>query len=167
MKYITIILLAFLIASCNPCRYVARHQECFPPDSVNQTSTQTVIDHSDNSAPDSSLFDALFLCDSANRALMKEVHELKSNGVTTTVSFQDNHLTIKTKTDSLRYRTRTVTNTVIKEVVKINPVNAELKRQNEKYEKKIQRKNVWLKITGGSLAVLIILIALYIWFKLK
>jgi hypothetical protein len=48
-----------------------------------------------------------------------------------------------------------------------NPVNAELQRKNLKFEKQLQRKNIWLKITGGSLIVLLVLIALFIWSKLK
>jgi preprotein translocase subunit SecF len=165
MKLLSLILLTILIASCNPCRYVARHQECFPPDSITSTSTESVKDSSQKEPPDSSIFEALFECDSLNNALMKEVNEVKSQGVQTQIVYRDNKIYIRTSTPGKETKIRTVIKTVtVKEKI-MNPVDAELKRKNLKLEKQVQRKTVLVRLFGISLTVLIILIALYIWFK--
>jgi hypothetical protein len=48
-----------------------------------------------------------------------------------------------------------------------NPVNAELQRQNLKQEKQLQRKKIFNRILLGYLIVTLILLALFIWSKLK
>ncbi len=51
-------------------------------------------------APDSTMFKALFECDSANRVIMKELNDTKTKGVNTTTTFKTG------KTASLVYQTK-------------------------------------------------------------
>lgn len=96
---------------------------------------------------------------------MKEVNEVKSQGVQTQIVYRDNKIYIRTSTPGKETKIRTVIKTVtVKEKI-MNPVDAELKRKNLKLEKQVQRKTVLVRLFGISLTVLIILIALYIWFK--
>ena len=167
MKTLSLLLLAFLFASCNPCKYVARHQECFLPDTIRETSVQTIHDTTTWIEADSFALSALFYCDSTNNVLIKTLNEYKSKGVVTKIIYKNNTLQISLATDSIGVLNRIISNmkTHVEHVK--NPVNAVLQADNIKKDKQLQRKNTWLKILGGSTAFLIILIALFIWFKLK
>jgi hypothetical protein len=167
MKTLSLSLLVILFIACNPCRYVARHQECFLPDTIRETSVQTIHDTTTWIEADSFALNALFYCDSTNNVLIKMLNEYKSKGVVTKIVYKNNTLQISLATDSIAKLNRYISSMKTHVEYVKNPVNAELQRKNLKYEKQLQRKNIWLKITGGSLIVLLILIALFIWSKLK
>jgi hypothetical protein len=146
---------------------VARHQECFLPDTIRETSTQVIHDTTTWIQPDSASLVALFYCDSANNVLISSLNEFKSKGVVTKIIYKDNLLRIKFATDSIAVLNRIISNVKSTVVHVKNPVNAELQRQNVKYEKQLQRKKVVGRILWGYLIISLILLALFIWFKLK
>ena len=134
MKY-TLIILAFLLTGCNPCKYVSKHPECFPSDTIK--ITKEVIKHvKEYITNDSIIYDSV-PCDP----------------ITNTV--------IETKTI---YKTnwRIETNTIYqsKEVAKLNPINIELQKDNSilTAKTKSQRKTILsliLVIAGGGLVLFV------------
>jgi hypothetical protein len=167
MKTLSLLLLAFLFFACNPCRYVARHQECFPPDTIRETSVQTIHDTTTWIEADSFALNALFYCDSTNNVLIKTLNEYKSKGVVTKIIYKNNTLQITLATDSIGVLNRIISNMKTHVEYVKNPVNAELQRQNLKQEKQLQRKKVIGRILWGYLIITLVLLALYIWSKLK
>ena len=144
-----------ILLSCNPCRYVAHHPECFAPDTIRETITSTMHDSITWIQFDTTLFDAIFACDSLNNVLMKQVDEYKTKGVKTKVVFRDNRLQLSMFTDSIA-----ILNKIIREhkthseYIK-NPVNDELKRQNEKLENRMHNRRWLLWYFVVSIAALI------------
>jgi L-rhamnose mutarotase len=167
MKLLTLTLFAFLIASCNPCRYVARHQECFLPDTVKETTVQTIHDSVIFIKPDSGYIIAYFKCDSLNQVVMTELNEVKSKGVQTVTVFKDNTFKFKWQSDSIKVLNRIISNLSTHSEHIMNPVNAVLKKENDSLKSKLIRKNTYIKILGGLSLSLLIAIGLYLYFKLK
>lgn len=89
------------------------------------TSTKTIIDTIVKVQPDSSMFMALFECDSLNRVRIKELEQYKGKEASQNVEFKDNRLTVET-----RWKTQYIdrikevhdTTTVIQEVEVVKTV---------------------------------------------
>jgi hypothetical protein len=139
MKYLIFITIV-LFSSCNPCKYVSKHPECFPADTV--IKEKEVIKHVTEYITNDSIVRDTVPCDPITKTYVK----------TNTV-----------------YRTKTIRETdTIKTVVntsKINPVNNELKKKVNKLENKVEAKNKWLKILGGILALFLLIIVVLVKFK--
>ena len=162
-KYI--IILGFLIVACNPCKYVARHQECFAPDTIRETTIQTVHDTTTWIQSDSATFIALFYCDSANQVLIKSLNEYKSKGVETVIKYKDNRLQLRFYTDSILILNRYI-NTLKNKITYVkNPVNDQLQRDNSKLEKKLHAKKVFNRYLLIFSGISILVFAFLIWRK--
>lgn len=132
MKKLIIISVVFLFG-CNPCKYVSKHPECFSPDSI-VINKETVRYEKEYITNDSIVFQAI-PCDPY---------------------------------DSIIYKTRTIykTKNVIKidtiyknkEVTKLNPINQQLKNDNDKLTNKVSNRN---KVILGLIIFVIILLLLY------
>jgi len=136
LLYITTTLL-FLVG-CNPCKYVSKHQECFPADTVKQIEYKT-----------------------------KYIKEYITND---SIVYQTEPCNPK---DSLVYRTKTEyrTKNIIKvdtiysdkEVIKVNPLNEELKSENSALKSKLTNRNKQTLALG----IVILLIGFGWWLKRK
>lgn len=151
LKYFSLLIFIISLISCNPCKYVAKHPECFPPDSVHETSTSSVRDSVTWLQLDTSLFDAIFECDSMNNVLIKEVNEYKSKGVKTRVVFKDNHLQLSMFTDSIAILNKIISEHKTSVTYVKNPVNDELKRQATVYKDRLHNRRWLLWYFIGSL----------------
>lgn len=151
-----------ILGACNPCKYVAKHQECFPPDTVKISEIKTVTDSIYFTEPDSMAISMLFECDSNNNVLMCELTELSSKGVETNVIFKNNRLDITGFVDSIAVLNKLVETLKSKDVSKVNPVNVQLKRKNEKLVVRNKVKNKLLMGAGG----LILLLGVFLYIKI-
>ncbi len=161
MKTITILLCALLV-SCNPCKYVARHQECFLPDTIREINIQTVHDSVTWIMGDTSLFNAWFACDSMNNVIMKDLTEYKSKGVKSKIVFTDNHLQLSFLTDSIAVLNKIIKSTKTHTEYIKNPVNAELQKECLKTVKRLQNQRwLWWWFIASVIAL-----ATFIYFKI-
>lgn len=156
------IIFIIVLASCNPCHYVAKHPECFAPDTIRETSTQTIRDTITWIQPDSMSLVALFYCDSANQVMMQTIEEFKSKGIKTRIIFKDNKLDLSVYTDSIKVLNRIISNIKSKEVYVMNPVNDKLKNDNIKLENRLHNRRWLLWYFIGSIVSIIV----YIWIKI-
>lgn len=155
MKYIAILLL--LLASCSPCRYVGKHPECFPADTIRIENTKTIRDSIVFTKIDSVGYDLLFECDSNSQVILKEFNEYKTKGISTKFVFKDNRLQLNALIDSLGILHRIIDNYQFKEVVRINPVNEQLKKDFDKLTAKNKTKN---KTIFGLIVVILLAAAI-------
>lgn len=134
MKYLLLIF-AFALASCSPCRYVANHPECFPSDTI--TITNEVIKHvKEYITNDSIIYDSV-PCDPITNTVVETKTVYKTN-----------------------WRIEKDTIYQSKEVSKINPINIELQKDNAKLtaKTKSQRKTILsliLVLAGGVLILFV------------
>ena len=136
MKY-TLIIIAFLLTGCNPCKYVSKHPECFPSDTIKITSE--VIKYVKEYVTNDSIVYEKEPCDPiTNTVIIKEI-VYKTNW--------------KTIIDTI-YTT--------KETSKINPINIELKKENQKL---VQHSAVQKKIIISLLIAIGILLLIYKFFS--
>ena len=129
MRYI--IILTVLLVSCNPCKYVSKHPECFPSDTI--IKEKEVIKHIKEFVVNDSIVRDTVPCDPITNTYYK----------TNTI-----------------YQTKTIheTDTIIitEKETRINPINKELEQKVLSLEEKkaIQRK--WLtRLIGLSLLLLV------------
>ncbi len=162
MRNLLLIISLLLIAACNPCNYVAKHPECFSPDTIRETSTQTIRDTITWIQPDSMSLVALFYCDSANQVMMQKIEEYKSKGIKTRVIFRDNKLDLSVYTDSIKVLNRIISNIKSKEVHVKNPVNNKLQSDNQILKNRLHNRRWLLWYFIGSIVSIII----YIWIKI-
>jgi len=154
---IYIICIIILFASCNPCKYVAKHPECYMSDSVIITETKTETITKIVLEPDSLSMKFLFECDSNNNVLIRENSELKTKGLNVIYRFKNNTLDLSVFTDSIEHLNKLIEITKGKEVIKMNPINDVLKAENEKLLQKNKLKGKLLVFMGGLLALAIVL----------
>jgi hypothetical protein len=157
---ISAITILFLI-SCNPCRYVSKHQECFQADSILITNTVIQTDSIRFTEPDTMALSLLFECDSNNNVLMRELKDVSSKGIQTEVIFKDNRLDVSGFVDSIAILNKLIETTKAKETTKINPLNPELQNKCDKLENKLDRRNkiiLWLSIACALLIIVFLLI---------
>ncbi len=134
MKYLLIIL-AFALASCSPCKYVTKHPECFQSDTIRITNE--VIKHvKEYVINDSIVYDSV-PCDPFTNAVIETKTVYKTNW--------------RIEIDTI-YKS--------KEVSKINPINSELQKDNAKLTAKTkkQRKTILsliLVLSGGILVLFV------------
>ena len=131
MKYI--ILICLLFVSCNPCKFVSKHTECFPADTVKEYIDVIRVEK-EIVLNDSIIYDST-PCDP-----IKEV-------------FYDTKTIYKTKL-------KTITDSVLiyKDVSKINPLNEQLKKDYDTLKIKSERHN---KLIFLLILSIVIMIALY------
>jgi hypothetical protein len=133
MKYLILIAIVLLV-SCNPCKYVAKHPECFPADKI--VTTNEVIHYEKQIVVKDSIIRDTVPCDPITNTYYKTNTVYKTN--------------YKTIIDTI-YQS--------KEISRINPLNEALKKSNDKLEIKLKRHNKvirWLVIALGSIILLII-----------
>lgn len=133
MKYLIFIAIVFL-ASCNPCKYVTKHPECFPSDTI--LITNEVIHYEKEYITNDSIILDTVPCNPITNTYYKTRTEYITK--------------LKVKIDTI------ITN---KETVKINPLNEALKKSNDKLELKLKRHNkviVWLIIALAGIVLLIL-----------
>jgi len=143
MKPLLFLSVLFAVASCNPCKYVAKHQECFPADTVKEKETTTVHDTVEWLTLDSTAIEALFECDSTNQVLIKELNEHKGKGSKTTIVYRNNRLRISLYTDSIAQLKRIISKEKSTVRYIVNPVNENLKKQTEKLQNRLANRR-WL-----------------------
>lgn len=153
MKWLPFLL---LFAACTPCRYVSRHPECFPADTVRITNIRIERDTITYIEESESTLEAYFECDSNNQVLMKRLAETNTGNIKPTVIFRDNTLKISYYVDSIAVLHKIIKETSGKETTILNPVNEQMKKD-------LQRLKKWRKIGmyGIGLAVLVLLYALF------
>jgi len=134
MKYL--IILSILLASCSPCKYVAKHPECFKPDSV-IINNEIIRYEKQFITNDSIIFDTI-PCDPVENFVYK----------TRTIYKTNNKLIIDTI-----YQSKTID--------RINPLNKVLEADNIKLENKTKNRN---RVIGG-MSLLIILLGLIVYIK--
>lgn len=125
---VTPFLLLFFLVSCNPCKYVAKHPECFPADTVRLT--EKIIHYEKEIVTNDSIVYEETPCDpETNTVYEKEIQ--------------------------YRTKTKTITDTIYtsKEVAKINPVNDKLKKKTER-----QKMIIYLLLGVSLLAIIIIIL---------
>lgn len=141
-KLLFYISILFLI-SCNPCRKVAKHPECFPADTV--TKKEYVITHEKVYITEDSIIYDTIPCD----PVIQEV-------VVPKIIYKTVY---KTRTDTIRTEQK---------ISKINPVNTELQNENTKIKAELQLKKNKLKkknkILIGASGLILLLIGALIWF---
>lgn len=135
MKYLIIVLILFLV-SCNPCKYVAKHPECFPADTVR--ITKNVIHYEKEYIINDSIIRDTVPCDPITKTYYKTNTVYKTN--------------YKLKVDTIY---------TFKEISKINPINASLKKDNDKLIVKIKLLN---KILIGLL-ILVATMGIFIYIR--
>lgn len=134
MRYIIII--SIFLASCNPCKYVSKHPECFSPDSI-IVNNEVVRYEKEYITNDSVVFKAI-PCDPVDSIIYKTKTIYKTKNII--------------KIDTI-YKN--------KEVVKLNPINQELEQKVIKLEEKKDTLKKWLtRLIGLSLILIIILLIL-------
>ena len=146
-----IILLSLVAVSCNPCHYVSRHSECFPTDTIRITNERTVHDTITYIEESESTLEAYFECDSNNQVLMKRLSQTNTGNIQPTVIFRDNLLKIRYFTDSIAVLHKIISETKGKEVMVMNPVNEQMKRD-------LQRLKNWKKIGSVGIGIIVLLL---------
>lgn len=170
MRSILPMIAVFMLASCNPCRYVSNHPECFPADTIRESTTQTIRDTVTWIQADTFALSALFYCDSANRVLMRDLTEYKSKGITTEIVYRENRLQITVATDSIKVLNRIISELKSKTVTTMNPVNEQLEKDNQKLrdenaklkDRMKHRSWLWYYFFGT-----LVLFALFAWWRLS
>ena len=148
-------LLTVLLFACNPCKYVANHPECFQADTIRETEIQTVHDSVTWIMGDTTLFEAIFECDSLNNVLMRSLNEYKSKGVQTKIVFRDNRLQLSSFTDSIAVLNRIISNHKTHSEYIINPVDEKLRNENVKMERKLHnRRWLWWYLIASGIAII-------------
>lgn len=121
MKIPILFVALFALVSCNPCRYVAKHQECFHADTV--IKIKDVVHYQKEYITNDSIVFQEIPCDPVDSIIYKTKTVYKTN--------------YKTIIDTI-YQS--------KEVAKINPINEQLKNQNDKLLNKVKLRNIIIGI---------------------
>lgn len=135
MKYVFklyIILISIILSSCSPCKFVAKHPDCFMPDSV-IINKETVRYEKEYITNDSIIFDTI-PCNPVENFVYKTKTVYKTN--------------YKTIIDTI-YQS--------KEVSKINPVNELLESENMVLNNKLKNRTKALSIISPLLFIFVIL----------
>lgn len=103
-----ILLILLIIITCTSCRGIidagCRTVEKTSDSLVAIRDEKNTIDTSKYYvAPDSSIFQALFDCDSLNNVRIREINDLKSKGINTEFVFRDNTLYYRTDRDKMEH----------------------------------------------------------------
>lgn len=132
------ILILFFLASCNPCRNIAKYERCFPADTVKLTEYKTkyikeVITN------DSIVFEQI-PCDPKTNTVYDTKTIYKTN-----------------------WRTTIDTIYTAKVVDRVNPINLNLKAEKDKLSQKNNFKNkvIWIE------SILLLIIALLLYWKIR
>ena len=133
IKKLLIIITVLLLVSCNPCKYVAKHPECFQPDTVKITDIQVHVEK-ETIKIDSIIYDTI---PGKDKWIEKTVYLTKYSH----------------KIDTI------YTNKVID---RLNPINEKMKAENDKLTIKTQVLKKQRNNLSLSMSVLIILIAVYL-----
>lgn len=139
MKYIYLIIIV-LLASCSPCKYVAKHPECFQADSI--VIEKNVIHYEKIFITNDSIILDTVPCDPITETYYETKTVYKTKNVI--------------KTDTIYTATTTS---------KLNPINTKLQNDNNKLENKLKRRNkllLWLSIVLGSL-----ILGIFVYIKIK
>lgn len=136
MRYLILISIIFLVG-CNPCKYVSKHPECFPADTVKIIND--VIRYEKEYITNDSIIRDTIPCDPIEKTYYK----------TKTV--------YKTK-----YSIKIDTIYQYKDVAKINPINVTIEKENKKLNSKIDRKNTLIKILS-AFSIIMLLISLFLY----
>jgi hypothetical protein len=163
--YLISIVLIITIQSCNTCKYVAKHPECFPADTIIEKDSMIVKDSIYIIQQDSSVLEMYFKCDSNNQVLIQKVNSTQGVKTKTKYIFKDNFLKVNAYNDSIVVLNRIIERYKNNKTVTRNPINEKLKRENEKLEKKIKNRRVfiWFSIT----IIILIIVFLFIKFAVK
>ena len=132
MKKLLIILSVFLVG-CNPCKYVSKHLECFPSDTVREY-VDVIRVEKEYITNDSIVFDTLYK--DVLKTIEKTVYRTK----------------FKTITDSI---------IMYKDVAKVNPINTELEKTNKEYSIKVETlKNIRNYLIIALISLVVVLMVL-------
>ena len=129
MKYI-VVLSIVLLASCNPCKYVSKHPECFPSDTI-KIEKETIRHVKEYITNDSIIYDTI------ETPILKKIYEtiFKTKTIERTDTIFENRYTAK-----------------------INPINEQLKQSNDKLTKSNKTLKKWLLYTSIGFALALIFI---------
>lgn len=132
---IYIVCIIILFASCNPCKYVAKHSECFSPDTIKLT--EKVIHYETDIVIKDSIVRDTVPCDPTDP------------------------ITIQKTVYQTRFKTIIDTIYTNKVVDRINPINAVLKSENEKLLQKNKLKGKFNILLGIILMLTILYFKLF------
>lgn len=163
MKLLISISILFFLASCNPCKFVAKHPQCFPVDSFIIEKTVIQRDSFTYTEPDTLSMQLLFECDSNNNVLIRELNNASTKGFDIKYIFKDNRLNLTAYVDSIAILNKLIETTTNKEVIKMNPVNDVLKSNNEKLEKQTKFRGKVILIES----ILLFIIAIMVFIKIN
>ena len=138
MRALIFILAIILLSACSPCKYVAKHPECFQADTV--IKTERIVHHEKEYITNDSIIHDTVIVEGDEKEIIKTIY--RTNW--------------KEKTDTI-YRYDKTT--------KINPINTQLQIKYDKAQKQANRyikSTMWLSI---ALLLLIVLIGLYIYIR--
>ena len=131
-----LLLLIIILASCSPCRKVAKHPECFPADSIIIERVKIVNDTTYLVDYDEIGFEAWLMCDSNNQVLLRESQQ--SSGVINSLKLENNRLKLRAST-KIPVRIRTEYQTRDSIIKMVNPVDVMLKDENTDLNAKVKR----------------------------
>ena len=166
MKKLTLLTILFICYACNPCKYVAKHAECFPADSVITDNSQQYYDSTYYTEIDS--FRIVLAKLSKDTACKKDVELLlkqlsNANGRITELKIQnENDKTILT--GKLNQKVNVKKEIIIqKEYVKlVNPVNVENEKKLKAAEAKDKENKAKIKAKNKTIIILSLVIVLIV-----
>ena len=164
MRY-SIIIFCILLASCNPCKRLAKR--CPVHDSISYV--EVIKEDPAYTIPDSAYFSLEFYCDSTYEVLLRDYEEVNTSGIRTEVLIRDTIIYRKDKTSLKRLK---VNIGVFTDSIKIlNRTIEKIKSEQTTItvEKEVPVKYV-PEIYKWSLGILILIIlgfARYIYIKIK
>lgn len=125
-KILTVACVVLMLASCKPCKYVSKHPECFPRDTVIRTNEIKVLDTVTYIEGHEAFLDVYLECDSLNQVLMKRVDKT-DKGIKADIILKNNILKIHALTDSIEVLNRIIIDKELEKVIIMNPVNIQMK----------------------------------------
>ncbi|MCP4337044.1 MAG: hypothetical protein GY679_04335 [Mycoplasma sp.] len=124
------------MVSCNPCKYVSKHQECFPADTV--VITKETVHYEKEYITNDSIIRDTVLCDPILKTYYKTNTVYKTN--------------FKLKVDTIY---------TSKEISKINPVNEQLKKANDKLIIKLKLRDKIMIV----LSILVLTMGIWVYIR--
>lgn len=165
MKKIIFIISALAFFACNPCKYVARHPECFQADTIRTSDNQQSSDSTYLAEKDSF---RIVLKEIKDTSCKKDVELLleqlsSKNGIISDLRIinSKDRAILEGKISRLVNKKKQVVTK--KEFIKVlNPLNIELEEKLKKLEEKLKKADVKIKLRNRIINVLSVVLILII-----